>query len=72
MTKEQLDIYVGYGLLVVFPIITIVLFNIVRKTWSNYQLRVRNYLFIFCMFAGLVCFIVVIFSLLYKQGILTG
>ncbi len=72
MTKEQLDIYVGYGLLVVFPVIEIILFNIIRKTWSNYKLRSRNYVFIFCMLAGLVSLIVVILSLLHKHGALHG
>jgi hypothetical protein len=70
MTKEQIDIYVGYFMILLFPILEIVLFRIIKSTWNNYKLRSRNYLFIFCMLCGLVSWIVVVISQLYKLGII--
>ncbi|PIK14739.1 MAG: hypothetical protein CES88_10395 [Halobacteriovorax sp. JY17] len=70
MTKEQLDIYVGYFLILLFPMLELVLFNIIKKTWSNFKLRSRNYLFIFCMVVGVASWVVIVISQLYKVGYL--
>ncbi|ATH06758.1 hypothetical protein BIY24_02020 [Halobacteriovorax marinus] len=70
MSKEQFQIYAGYFLITLMTVVEIWLGVIIKKSWDDKTLRVRNYLFIFCLAFGAFGLIAVIISQLYKVGLL--
>jgi hypothetical protein len=72
MTKEQFQVYAGYFLITLMFIVEIWLGTIIKKSWQDESLRVRNYLFLFCLLLGGFGLIAIIISQLYRIGILVS
>lgn len=66
MTKEDLNIYMGYVLILVFIVSEIILYRIIRRDWDNKEFLVRNYMFAFCMGLGFLLIILVSISLYHQ------
>ena len=66
MTKEELNIYMGYILIFVFIISEIILYRIIKRDWDNKKLMTRNYIFSFLMGVGFLLTIFVSISLYHK------
>lgn len=69
MKNEQLNVLAGWILLCILLVSEVWLLSIVKKSWVDYRLRARNYLFLFCIFSGLASLYVVVTFLLNKVGI---
>ena len=72
MSKEQFQIYTGYLLITLMFIVEIWLGAIIKKSWNDESLRVRNYLFLFCLIIGAFGLIAIIISQLYRTGIIAA
>jgi hypothetical protein len=72
MSKEQFQIYAGYFLITLMIIVEIWLGAIIKKSWNDESLRLRNYLFLFCLIVGTLGVIAIIISQLYRTGIIAS